>query len=86
MARRKGWRAGDYRVICDRCGLDRMRSQCAIQYNNQGKLLVCLDGCYDEYHPLDSPPKIGPDRQSVPDARPEPEYTTITGFVTADDL
>jgi hypothetical protein len=58
---------GDYRIICDHCGRKLWRSQCRETWDNY---LVCVDRCWYPKHPqLDI--KAIPDKQGVPDARPQ---------------
>lgn len=66
---------GDYKVICDRCGFVKLRSQCKIDGNNK-QLLVCSD-CFDPKHPQDRPIYGKGEKQKVPIPRPEQEDTFI---------
>jgi len=61
------YKPGDYNVICDRCGGQYKRSECAIEWNG---LLTCLRGCWEERHPQDFV-RAKEDRQAVPIARPD---------------
>lgn len=59
--------AGDYNVICDRCGFKKKRSECRKTWDG---LLVCADTCWEPRHPQDFV-RGRKDRQRVPDPRPD---------------
>lgn len=61
------YKPGDWKVICDRCGMDRYASECRMNW--QG-LFVCSDTCWEPRHPQDFVKAI-PDYQTVPIARPD---------------
>ena len=74
---------GDYLVICDMCGFEKLRSQCVFNWKKQ---LVCKDTCYEPRHPQEFV-KVRPEKTSVPDARPEAADSFLSmGEVTIDDL
>ena len=75
--RARTYQPGDHKVICDLCGLNFMRSDCQMQWNN---LLACGD-CYDPKHPQINI-RGYVDRQSVKDARPESENDDDLNFYT----
>lgn len=76
------YRAGDYYVICDTCGLRYYRSQCV--KDHQG-FIVCKS-CYDPRHPQEKIRTIS-ERNIVKDARPEGDPVFLQpGDVTAEDL
>ena len=77
------YKAGDYFVICDRCGFKRYASECKKEWNGS---FVCADTCYEEKHPHSIPPKPLHEKQKVPIHRPEQADTFITTPITADDL
>jgi hypothetical protein len=61
---------GDYKVCCQRCGFDFLRSEC-VREEKTG-LTVCKAKCYDKPHPQDRPMSGKGEAQSVPDPHPEP--------------
>lgn len=80
------YKAGDYNVICDRCGFKFKRSECAKEWNG---VLVCLKRCWEPRHPQDFVGRgnVGGERQSVPLGRPEGEdYFLTTNEVSSEDL
>lgn len=60
--------AGDYWMICDRCGFKRRRSQMQKTWDG---LWVCPED-FETRHPQDYVKGVV-DKQSVPVARPEPD-------------
>lgn len=80
-----GYKAGDYLVICDRCGLQYYASECRMTWDN---LFVCADDCWEPKHPHYSDPKPKGEKQSVPVYRPEPEEDFIDPAdpITSEDL
>jgi len=80
------YKPGDYNVICDRCGGQYKRSECAIEWNG---LLTCLRGCWEERHPQDFV-RAKEDRQAVPIARPDISFematTTLSSSASKDDV
>ena len=77
---------GDFKVECDRCGFEYLRSECIKSWDN---LILCKKMCYDgPRHPLEYMVRPKSDRQAVPDARApkaiEPTITTndITAITT----
>jgi len=63
------YKPGCYLQICDICGLQGYSTEMVKTWNN---LIVHRSTCYDgPRDPLDFPPPTRPDRQTVPDARPE---------------
>lgn len=68
---------GDYKVICDRCGFQFLRSETEFD-GSRGKeqLLVCIP-CRDPRHPQDRPIHGKGERQRVANPRPEQEDTFI---------
>ena len=64
---RKGYKLGDYLVICDQCGFTRYASECRLTWQN---LFVCADRCWRPRHPQDFV-RARIDRQRVPIARPD---------------
>ena len=78
-----GYRAGDPNAICDRCGAEFHRSEMRKEWTG---LLVCIKRCWEPKHPqLNVRGKK--DKQSVRDARPEPDsaFGTTTMSTTATD-
>ena len=69
---------GDYKVVCDRCGITYLRSEC--QYDWEG-LLVCSRGCWEPRHPQEFVRAV-PDITRVDDARIDvsfdPSETTLS--------
>ena len=61
------YKSGDYYVICDICGFRYYRSECVKTWNNLIACPKCFDGPRD---PLEFPPPLRPERQTVPDPRP----------------
>ena len=76
---------GDYKVICDRCGFERLASDCKMTWDN---LFVCTDTCWEPKHPQYTDPKPKGEKQKVPVHRPEPEEDFIDSNnpITGDDL
>lgn len=75
---------GDHRVICDRTGFERLRSQC--RYEWTGSLV--LDSEWEPRQPQDFVRGV-PDGQPVKDIRPdtEPEFVGLCGKpVTLEDI
>ena len=77
------YKAGDYLVICDQCGFQRLASECRMTWDN---LFVCSDTCWEEKHEQYNDPKPLGEKQKVPVYRPEPDENFITTPITADDL
>jgi len=77
------YKPGDHYVICDQCSFRRLASECRMTWNN---LFVCADTCWEEKHPLISPPKHRKDTQKVSVSRPEQDDVFITDKITGDDL
>jgi len=76
------YKPGDYKVVCDICGLVFLRSQCRKNWKNQ---VVCIAD-YEPKHPQLSV-KVRPEKARVLDARPEGEDQFLSpGDVTPDDL
>ena len=61
------YRPGDWVVICDKCGMKRYASDCALTWQN---LFVCSDRCWEPRHPQDFVRAVTDD-QTVPIARPD---------------
>jgi hypothetical protein len=59
---------GDYKVICDRCGFERLASDCRMTWDNW---FVCADTCWEPKHEQFNPPKPLGEKQSVPVLRKE---------------
>jgi len=81
---RSYYKPGDYNVICDRCGGQYKRSECAIEWNG---LLTCLRGCWEIRQPQDFV-RAKEDNQSVSIARVDINYemsTTTLGSSAAKD-
>jgi len=76
------YRAGDYWVICDRCGFRRYASECKKEWNG---MFTCPD-CFEEKHPQYTAPKGLHEKQTVPIHRPEKTDTFIETDITGDDL
>jgi len=76
------YKAGDYNVICDRCGFKKKASECKKEWTG---LFVCSP-CFDIRNPQDFVRAVADD-QPVPIARPEPTDTFIApGDVTPTSL
>jgi len=65
---------GDYKVICDRCGFERLASECRMTWEGW---FVCADNCWEPKHEQFSPPKPLGEKQSVPVLRKETSYNMI---------
>ena len=65
---------GDYKVICDRCGFERLASKCRMTWDNW---FVCADTCWEPKHEQFKPPKPLGEKQSVPVLRDESSYNMI---------
>lgn len=65
---------GDYLVICDRCGFQRLASECRMTWDN---LFVCADTCFEEKHPQYTEPKPLGEKQNVPVHRPKQDENFI---------
>lgn len=65
---------GDYKVICDRCGFERLASECKMTWDNW---FVCADTCWEPKHEQFKPPKPLGDKQSVPVLRKEDTYNFV---------
>ena len=82
------FRHGDWKAICDRCGLTYYASQLQIEWTG---LRVChgpeTAQCWEPRHPQDKVRGV-PDRQAPPWARPEPEdrEVSVLGEVQESDL
>lgn len=72
---------GDHYIYCDRCGFKIRRSEARKTWDG---LMVCSQD-WEPRHPQDLIKARG-DRQTVKDARPEPEHVFITTQITPDDL
>jgi hypothetical protein len=77
-----GWRIGDHLVLCDRSGFKVWASDCVTEWNG---LRVHKDFADKQRHPQDFVRAV-PDRQAVPNARPEPADTFLSSTVLASDL
>lgn len=66
---------GDYKVICDQCGFERLASECKMTWNNW---FVCAGTCWEPKHPQFTPPKPRGEKQSVPVLRKEDSYNMVT--------
>jgi hypothetical protein len=81
---RSYYKPGDYNVICDRCGGQYKRSECAIEWNG---LLTCLRGCWEIRQPQDFV-RAKEDNQSVSLARVDINYemssTTLASSAVKD--
>jgi hypothetical protein len=76
------YRAGDHYLICDECGFKIRRSESRHRWD---KAIVC-GKCWEPRHPQDFV-RGRRDRQSVPDARPEPpDHFLEVGDVTPESL
>ena len=62
------YRAGDWNVICDRCGSKRYASETKHEWTG---LVVCADGCWEPRNEQDFVRGVA-DQQVVPFSRPEP--------------
>ena len=69
-----GYKPGNYKVICDRCGFERYASDCKMTWNN---LFVCTDTCWEPKHEQFNPPKPLGEKQSVPVLRKESLYNFV---------
>jgi nitrogen fixation protein FixH len=79
------YRPGDYRVMCELCGINYYRSECVKNHKGQ---IVCLETCYETRHPQELI-KVRPDLARPADVRPDSNVTlstTSAGNVTAADL
>lgn len=65
---------GDYKVICDRCGFERLASECKMTWDNW---FVCADTCWEAQHEQFRPPKPLGEKQSVPVLRKESAYNFV---------
>lgn len=65
---------GDYKVICDRCGFERLASECRMTWDNW---FVCADTCWEPKHEQFTPPKPLGEKQSVPVLRDEDSYNMV---------
>ena len=75
-----GWKAGDWKATCERCGHIFRASQIRKEWTGHR---VChgpgTNDCWDAKHPqLDI--KAVPDKQSVPWASPEPTDNVLHGY------
>ena len=62
------YKPGRYKQICDICGMEGYNTDMVKTWNN---LIVHRDTCYDgPKDPLDFPPPVRPNPQTVPDPRP----------------
>lgn len=61
------YRSGDWKVVCDQCGLVRYASQVRKQWNN---LYTCVTTCFEERHPQEFVRGVI-DNQVPPFVRPE---------------
>ena len=71
------YNAGDYNVICDVCGFKIKRSKALKRWDGA---IVCKDD-WEPRHPQDKIKAIK-EKQTVKDARPEPEYR----FLSANEI
>jgi len=80
-----GWEAGEYWIVCDRCGENRRKSDIRKTWDN---LLVCYPECWEPRQPQDFV-KAKVDFQAVPEARPERNTvlreTTLSSAGSKDD-
>ena len=65
---------GDYKVICDSCGFERLASECRMTWDNW---FVCADTCWEPKHPQYTPPKPYGEKQSVPVLRKEDSLNMV---------
>lgn len=63
----------DANAICDRCGFQLKLYRLSKEWTG---LVVC-DECWDPRPPQLDPPRIYPEGQPLPDARPEPPDTIL---------
>lgn len=78
------YKPGDYKVICDICGLERYASECRLNWEKQ---MVCSDTCWEDKHPQFIEPTGRHERQTVPIHRPEGDPVFVpVGGVKAEDL
>ena len=72
-----------WHVICDRCGFKKYNTEVRKEWTG---LMVCRDTCFEARHPQDFV-RGTPDRQTVPDPRPEATDTFLeVNDVALDDL
>lgn len=65
---------GEWLVVCDRCGRQKLASACRKTWDN---LFVCSDTCWEPRHPQDFVRNI-PNIQRVPTPRPDVNTTQKT--------
>lgn len=61
---------GDYKVICDGCGMTYLRSKCRKDWRG---MIMCYPGCWEPRHPQDFV-RGKPDITRVEEARPDVSY------------
>lgn len=82
MGKRDYYIAGDYNVICDRCGAKYKASECKMEWDN---LFVC-DDCWESRQPQDFVRGTYDDQRApIVRARGATSFLT-TGEVTPEDL
>ena len=67
-----GWQAGNYWVVCDRCGIDYRVADVKEEWNG---LVVC-DGCFEHRHPQDFVRAVADNSSPTSYVRTEPEDGT----------
>lgn len=78
-----GYRPGDWRANCDRCGGKYYASELRQEWTG---LRVCAAHCWEPRHPQDMVRGVK-DKQTPPWTRPAPEPVYLAvGDVTADEL
>ena len=70
---------GDYKVICDQCGITYLRSECSTDWKNR---IVCDRGCWEPRHPQEFV-RAKPDITRVADARPDVSYDSAETTLSA---
>jgi len=83
---RHGYKPGDHWVVCDLCGLKYRSSETRFNYRGA---LVCVEKCWEPWHPhAKGIPPLG-EKQSVKHSRPEGsgyDNEISPGDITEDDL
>ena len=83
--KKKGYKKGDWLVICDRCGHTKYASECRKTWEGW---FVCADSCWEPKHPQENV-KSRVDMQRVPIARPRSitmqRTTTLSSAASLDD-
>jgi len=75
------YKSGDYYVICDICAFRYYRSECVKTWDG---LIVCPKCNDGPRSVLDFPPPLRPERQTVPDPRPENDLYVVHYLLTED--